>query len=190
MNYSFKSEWLLAAEKQEQELKEDILTGVKKGINFAADEELIQRIIELKPNSVLDFGCGLLRNFLRLREVIPEVWGYDSAVMLSRTNEPNTTDNWDFLRHNRFDVTLACLVFQHISPTHLIEYLQWIALNTRYLVVAGRNCYDDMKTIYWPFIDIHFKIIEEHGKNWDSLEPLIYNCRIYESRYVPANNSP
>lgn len=189
MKDSFKIDWIKSAEKDILDLQEDILTGIKEGLKFEADEELIQRVMKLEPKRVLDFGCGLLRNFNRLKQ-LTEVWGYDSAVMLAKTQQENTTDNWDFLRQMRFDVTLACICFQHIEPNHLVEYLQSIALNSRYLVVAGRNCFDDMKTIVWPYIDTHFTIVEEYGNNWDSTEPFIYNCRIYQSKLNVHSKPP
>src|SRR3990170_538113 len=80
------SEWAdLAAAASDDDLRERILTGFKEGKPFTPYVPTIALPAPL--GSVLDFGCGLGRNFPYLRSVASRVVGYDLPAMIERCRE-------------------------------------------------------------------------------------------------------
>ena len=76
-------EWAeLAATATEDDLRERILTGFKAGKPFTPYVPTIALPAPL--GDVLDFGCGLGRNFPYLRSVASRVVGYDLPPMIER----------------------------------------------------------------------------------------------------------
>lgn len=71
---------------------------------------------------VLDFGCGVGRNFPYLKSVARHVTGYDLPPMIARCRElapvpaDALSDDWPSLCEQRFDLVFASLVVQHIEP--------------------------------------------------------------------------
>jgi SAM-dependent methyltransferase len=113
------SEWAeLAAAASDDDLRERILTGFKDGKPFTPYVPTIALPAPLGP--VLDFGCGLGRNFPYLRSVAARVVGYDLPPMIDRCREvaPAGADllssDWDAVSAMRFDLVFASLVLQHI----------------------------------------------------------------------------
>jgi SAM-dependent methyltransferase len=84
--------------------------------------ELAQQIVG-SAAAILDFGCGIGRSILHLREIFPEadIVGCDpSAESLAIAREQNPTCRFmsmDALDLNcKFDLILASCVFHHIQP--------------------------------------------------------------------------
>jgi len=112
-------EWTdLAASASDEDLRERILTGFKDGKPFTPYVPTLP--LPVPAGAVLDFGCGLGRNFPYLRSVASRVVGYDLPAMIERCRtvvpppDALLSSDWDALRRERFDVVFASLVLQHV----------------------------------------------------------------------------
>ena len=112
-------EWAeLAATATQDDLRERILTGFKEGKPFTPYVPTIALPAPL--GAVLDFGCGLGRNFPYLQSVAARVVGYDLPPMIARCREAAAggadllTSDWHAVAAMRFDLVFASLVLQHI----------------------------------------------------------------------------
>jgi len=121
-------DWTAAArEASDDDLRERILTGFKTGKPFTPYRPTLA--LPAGVERVLDFGCGVGRNFPYLKEVASHVTGFDLPPMIERCRDlsPVPADalsaDWDDLRTRRFDLIVATLVLQHIEPDRCREYL-------------------------------------------------------------------
>jgi SAM-dependent methyltransferase len=112
-------EWTeLAATATEDDLRERILTGFKDGKPFTPYIPTLALPAPLEV--VLDFGCGLGRNFPYLRSVAARVVGFDLPPMVDRCRAlmPDAADlltsDWGAVTGMRFDLVFASLVLQHV----------------------------------------------------------------------------
>lgn len=113
-------EWTtLAQSASDDDLREKILTGFKDGKPFTPYRPTLALPSPL--GSVLDFGCGLGRNFPYLRSIASRVTGFDLPAMIARCRAQSATpvaaltDDWAALREQRFDLIFASLVLQHVE---------------------------------------------------------------------------
>ena len=117
----------LAASADTDEIKEHILTGFKDGKPFTPYTPTVQ--LPTPIGSLLDFGCGLGRNFPYLTTVSARVVGYDLPPMIARCRAlaahrvDRLEADWSILRHEPFDVVYASLVLQHVEPDTCRAYL-------------------------------------------------------------------
>ncbi|HXW03655.1 MAG TPA: class I SAM-dependent methyltransferase [Vicinamibacterales bacterium] len=116
----------LAREAEADELRERILTGYQGGKPFTPYVPTVDLPCPL--NRVLDFGCGVGRNFPLLKRLARHVTGYDLPPMIERCRSlgPPVDDlrsDWDGLTRQTFDLVFATLVLQHIHPADLGRYL-------------------------------------------------------------------
>ena len=115
------------------ELREHILTGFKAGKPFTPYAPTLALPSPLRQ--ILDFGCGLGRNFPYLTSVADRVVGFDLPAMIARCRalfaqqskglavpssenlEPRVRleDDWSALTTDRFDLVYAALVLQHVE---------------------------------------------------------------------------
>ena len=113
-------DWLHVAETgSDDDVREWILTGTKAGKPFTP------YVPTLAPpaavSSILDFGCGLGRNFPYLTTIAPRVVGFDLPPMIARCRALPTAsgvtlrDDWETLRLQRFGLIFASLVLQHLD---------------------------------------------------------------------------
>jgi cyclopropane fatty-acyl-phospholipid synthase-like methyltransferase len=115
-----KEYWVEIAKKEEFALKEAILA--RQAYAFYPE-----RTDKLKNgNKVLDFGCGIGRNYPLLKEHFLIVEGYDMPDMLERCKTfENRYDrlfsNWEEV--GTYDCIYASLVLQHIENEELNCYL-------------------------------------------------------------------
>jgi len=114
-----RDEWAeLAATASDEDLRERILTGFKSGKPFTPYFPTLP--LPESIASVLDFGCGLGRNFSYLTTVAARVVGFDLPEMIARVRKlvPHgavvLSSDWDALRAMRFDLIFASLVLQHV----------------------------------------------------------------------------
>ena len=121
-------DWLNVAESADaDELRERILTGFKSGKPFTPYVPTIHLPAPL--DRVLDFGCGVGRNFPYLRSVAASVAGYDLPPMIERCRAlagvpvDLLSDDWNEVRARRFDLIFASLVLQHIESNGCRSYL-------------------------------------------------------------------
>ena len=113
------NEWVeLAASATEDEIREKILTGFKDGKPFTPYVPTLALPTSLE--SVLDFGCGLGRNFPYLKSIATFVTGYDLPEMIERCRQASPvpvdllSSDWDEIRGMRFSLVFASLVLQHV----------------------------------------------------------------------------
>ena len=122
-----RDEWSDIAAGDADELRERILTGYKAGKPFTPYVPTITLPAPLE--SVLDFGCGLGRNFPYLKTIASRVEGYDLPPMIERcralATEPvsDLTSDWAVTRTRRYALVFASLVLQHIDTGECRRYL-------------------------------------------------------------------
>jgi SAM-dependent methyltransferase len=118
----------LAETAETDEVRERILTGYKDGKPFTP---YVPTIPMPQPvESVLDFGCGLGRNFPYLNGIARTVAGFDLSPMVERCHTTAgdgidlLTSDWNQLRQLPFDLIFASLVLQHIEPHPMRAFLR------------------------------------------------------------------
>jgi SAM-dependent methyltransferase len=123
-----KEDWMSVAEGTDtDEIRERILTGYKDGKPFTPYVPTVP--LRSVLGSVLDFGCGLGRNFPYLTRTARSVAGFDLPPMIEQCRRLATehvdllTSDWVQLRVRQFDLIFASLVLQHIEPDPLRRYL-------------------------------------------------------------------
>jgi SAM-dependent methyltransferase len=122
------NDWAAAANREtDDELRERILTGYRDGKPFTP---YVPTIALPEPiDTVLDFGCGLGRNFPYLKTIARRVVGFDLPPMIARcrTLAPvavdTLVDDWNAMRTARVDLVFASLVLQHIETPQVARYL-------------------------------------------------------------------
>ena len=140
-------EWLAAARADDpDELREKILTGFKSGKPFTPYRPTVP--VPFPLERVVDFGCGLGRNFPLLTELAPEVIGFDLPPMIARCREQplpaavRLDDDWSRLREEHFDLVYASLVLQHIETDTCRAYLRDFAAMAPHLYLLTRASTD------------------------------------------------
>jgi SAM-dependent methyltransferase len=120
--------WAAAANHEtDDELRERILTGYRDGKPFTPYVPTLA--LPERVDTVLDFGCGLGRNFPYLKTIARRVVGFDLPPMVARCRTiapvPADTlvDDWSVLRATRVDLVFASLVIQHIDTPQAASYL-------------------------------------------------------------------
>ena len=117
----------IAAESDPDELRERIFTGFKTGKPFTPYVPTIP--LPTPVQSVLDFGCGVGRNFPYLRTIARQLVGFDVEPMIARCRELATetvdllTSDWDDLSRRQFDLVFSSLVLQHVDTDACRAYL-------------------------------------------------------------------
>jgi SAM-dependent methyltransferase len=124
-----RKEWeSIAATSDPDELRERIFTGYKTGKPFKPYVPTI--VMPATVSSVLDFGCGLGRNFPYLKSIAREVVGFDLDPMIGQCRTLATesvdllTSDWEDVSRRRFDLVFASLVLQHIETDACLSYLR------------------------------------------------------------------
>jgi len=121
--------WISLAENADtDDLRDRILAGYKGGKPFTPYVPTIPMPEPL--DSVLDFGCGLGRNFPYLSAIAQSVAGFDLPPMIERCREVAggvvalLSPDWNQLRQLRFDLIFTTLVLQHIEPDPARAFLR------------------------------------------------------------------
>ncbi len=120
-------EWLeVARTATADDLREHILTGFKSGKPFTPYAPTI--VLPSPVDWVLDFGCGVGRNFPCVRTLGRHVAGFDLPPMIARCRVLASpvdllSDDWHALKSRRVDLIFASLVLQHIEVDVVLGYL-------------------------------------------------------------------
>lgn len=124
-----RNDWIEAARTAgADDLREHILSGYKGGKPFTPYVPTLALPNEI--GSVLDFGCGLGRNFPLLKDIAGQVEGYDLPPMIERCRSlapvaiDRLSDDWHEVKARRFALVFASLVLQHIEPAAVEEFLR------------------------------------------------------------------
>jgi SAM-dependent methyltransferase len=142
-------DWLSIARASDlEEVRERILTGYRSGKPFTPYLPTIEMPAGIER--VLDFGCGLGRNFPYLATIAGEVVGFDLPPMIERCREVaagrpiRLTSDWEDIRRCRFDVIVATLVLQHLEPATCRAYLEDFAriAPAVYVLTRARSDFD------------------------------------------------
>lgn len=140
-------DWLsVARDASADDLRERILTGFKDGKPFTPYRPTVALPDGLRR--VLDFGCGVGRNFPYLKEAAAHVTGTDLPPMIERCRElaPVPVDalssDWDDLKARRFDLVFTSLVLQHIEPGACARYFHDFARMAPAVYVLSRASSD------------------------------------------------
>jgi SAM-dependent methyltransferase len=122
-----RDEWTDIATGDPDELRERILTGFKAGKPFTP--YIPTMTLPAPLESVIDFGCGVGRNFPYLKTVASHVDGFDLPPMIERCRTlatekvDNLISDWEDGRTRRYDLVFASLVLQHIDTGECRRYL-------------------------------------------------------------------
>lgn len=121
-------DWMAVARADDDdEVRERILTGYRGGKPFTPYVPTIALPSPL--DRVLDFGCGLGRNFPYLNTIARSVSGFDLPPMIARCRalpaQPVDllSDDWALVSSGRFDLIYAALVLQHVEPDAARSYV-------------------------------------------------------------------
>ena len=135
-------EWLTIAQSPSaDDIRERILTGYKDGKPFTPYVPVVPLPRGLA--SVLDFGCGLGRNFPYFATIARAVTGFDLPPMIERCRAVTTVpveliSDWSGISDRRFDLIFASLVLQHIEPQACAALLRDFAKMTDAVYVITR----------------------------------------------------
>ena len=164
----------IASTTNDVELKECLMRGYGE-VEDLPHDELDLLYTKRRKYKILDFGCGIGRNFRYLKSFATEVHGYDTPEMIERCNELCSTEidlltsDWDRIKEERYDIVVAYHVFQHLTdPDHVRAFLEDLSKITSSLYLLTR-CYMDS-----PNADNVAKIIQEDP----NFEIVMENCNI------------
>ena len=138
-----RDEWSEIAAGEADELRERILTGYKAGKPFTPYIPTIA--LPARIDSVLDFGCGLGRNFPYLKTIASRVEAFDLPAMIDRCRALATErvndliSDWNDGRTRRYDLVFASLVLQHIDTGECRRYLADFARMAPYVYLLTRT---------------------------------------------------
>ena len=138
--------WADIASKSEDDIREYILTGYKAGRKF--EPYTLPLLQSTEVRSILDFGCGLGRNFDGMRSLGAKSYAFDLPEMIkscAKFGEPGDVtllDTWEGVLDRRYDMAMAILVLQHVadqpeffqSVTRLSQCSTYLYLCTRVYV--------------------------------------------------------
>ena len=130
------------------ELKEAMLTGHGEA-EVLPHTELGLIDAKGRKYKVLDFGCGIGRNFKYLKGFSTELHGYDLEPIVDRCEElckediDLLTSDWSEIQKNKYDMVAASFVFQCMDSAEIIkQFLEDLSKITSILYVTTR-CYID-----------------------------------------------
>lgn len=144
-----KDDWLSVADADDpDEVRERILTGYRDGKPFTPYVPTIP--LPDSIDRVLDFGCGLGRNFPYLTSIAREVVGFDLPPMIERCRTLSThpvtilTSDWNEASTRRYDLIVATLVLQHVETEACVAYLKDFArlAPVTYVLTRVRSDFD------------------------------------------------
>jgi hypothetical protein len=145
--------WKHVALLPEEDIKEALITGYKNGNPFAPHLYDFFHA-GVKASKILDFGCGIGRNFSALRNISKKIVAYDIPDMVAACRKyadctsVSLLDDWKEVIIEQFDVTIMTLVLQHMENEEALEkYLIDISNCSDFLYVSTRCWIDGLKKL-------------------------------------------
>ena len=175
MNYINNEQWKhVGLYTNDVELREYMLTGYGE-VEVLPHTELSLLDTKRKKYKVLDFGCGIGRNFKYFKEFSSELHGYDLDIIVDRCKDlckeeiDLLTGDWSEIQKNKYDIVIASFVFQSMNSAKAIKlFLKDLAKITSLLYVTTR-CYID-----GPEHENIAKVIQDDS----NFEIVMENCNI------------
>lgn len=155
-----------------------MLTDIHESSPFGKRSKMPQHLSEfidqVKPISILDFGCGKGRLVQHLREAYPNitVTGHDPG------NREFDTD----LSSTHVDLLISTDVLEHVEPQHIDQTLEYLSSRSRYIyhlislcpakliLPDGRNAHLIQQSADWwrdKFSALNYRIHkEEYRQHW------------------------
>ncbi len=143
-------DWLNVARAERlDDVRERILTGYLAGKPFTPYVPTLD--LPRPLDRVLDFGCGLGRNFPYLQTIAREIVGFDLPPMIERYRDANANatitliSDWSEVIARPCDLVFATLVLQHVEPAACRSYLRDFArlAPATYLLTRLRSDFDE-----------------------------------------------
>lgn len=157
--------WTEIARRPLETIKGYMLASYPDDMNFHADAFNGLFKSPEKIGSILDFGCGIGRNFPALRDRCRRLCGYDIPEMIAACvnhcddHPVELTDDWGTVVGREYDLIVASFAFQHIEPVETLHfYIESLSTVTDYLYVAGRHWRDG------PGSDNILKLVMDSGR--------------------------
>lgn len=131
-------------------------------------KDLARFIDEIRPTTILDYGCGKGRLVSKLQEVYPKktISGYDPGNSQFNNN----------VKDVQVDLLMSTDVLEHVEPEHIDETLKFLSTKSRYvyhliaccpaklILPDGRNAHLIIEDAAWwreKFLNLNYKIIKE-----------------------------
>lgn len=141
--------WGQIASRSLDEVKGYILAPYREGEPFVPDSFGGVFRDASKVARILDFGCGVGRNAVVLRERCDELALYDIPQMVAHCQSLGSdakiriTSDWAEVLSGTYDLTVAAFVFQHIESIDVFHYyVESLSRVTDYLHIRGRHWRD------------------------------------------------
>ncbi len=149
-----------------------ILTDIHENTPFGkrskVPKHLEDFIKDVKPNTILDFGCGKGRLVDRLREDYPKITvdGYDPG---NKFFDKSLDDRY-------VDLLISTDVLEHVEPEYIDDTLKYLSTKSKYIyhLIAlspaklilsdGRNAHLIQESPEWwkqKFLKLNYRIIKE-----------------------------
>jgi len=140
--------WRKVASGTIDDIKEALITGYKSGARYLPHNFPLLNPAAT-PCRILDFGCGIGRNFSSLQRFANSLTGFDIPEMIeacrlhSEIENAELSSDWNAIASKRYDLTVATLTLQHVTPrSALLYYLEGIARISPYLYISSRAWWD------------------------------------------------
>jgi hypothetical protein len=128
----------------EHEIREAILAGYAQGKPFEPDALRVRFPPGL--HSIIDWGCGLGRNWPLLRQHARTIYAYDRCAMLVRAMRQPIPDDvipTQFIHTLQpVDMVFMSLVLQHVERADIVDVWRNLPRH-RFLLVHGRARHDE-----------------------------------------------
>jgi len=153
--------WSDIAKQSEDDIKEALITGYKSGKSYHPHHfYLIEQ--GTRVGSILDFGCGIGRNFESLGKHCENLYAFDLPEMIRACQKYSDYQGdvgvmfeWDEVITNRYDMTAVILCLQHLKNVETLEHiLLRLARSSTYLYVVSRSWQDgDKNNVFATIMD-------------------------------------
>jgi len=161
LDYEFNNPaWDKIAGLELDDIKEHNVTGYKTGATYIPLHFNLLR--EATLGNILDFGCGIGRNFSSLMPRCKKLVGYDLPAMMTacrkycnRKEGMTLTDKWETVIKERYDLAVAAFVFQHVPYGEARQgLLKRLSTRCTRLYIASRNWSDGVRSsIFQDILD-------------------------------------